>query len=959
MGKTCVDQECKSGNRGYEKQRVGPKPSYFKIRDEWLQYIPGGDEIIVNEHTRLCSEHFSPDCFQAERLGERKDREQDLTRNLLKPDAIPTIWRGYEWYEEKTVVPRPTKFSTAESRQVPQGNTCGGESPENFFSSLDDIFSKLRENENEFLLVQKDECLIAMSISTEGVVPKIQFGLKISGDLSFDAFCNDAPIKSTELGMKPPFDTKLTSYSLFVSIFQTLSNMYAKVTHKHIRSAIESLKLSNEEEDDTVSFVVEQLDLLTKEPKARRYSPSLLSEAVMLHSISPVCYRHLRGNLILLPCERHVRRLSSAITPDLGLSASTVSYITGRYSKLEDKDKLVGMLMDEVHTKKNVSYTNGQFFGMVNGVITKSLLCVMIRAAAGRYRDVICMSPISNINAEIIRKIYEKCLKVLTTIGFDVVFTMTDGLEANAKFYKMVSSGETMIEHPFDPTKKIVLLFDTVHLFKNLYNNFLSYGVFACPSFKEEGVLLIAKFSHVVELYNLELTLPIKRAHKLTAKMLNPSSVEKTNVKLADACFHESTIAALKYYAAKGHPEFSDTAEVFQIFRDWFNSMNVKSRNMDRRKRDERRASVDKNTLHNVVKYLTKFKSWVEKWVVSDLKGLSRPTFNALTHTTGGFIQLREYLINEKNVEYINSANIQSDCLEGRFRTYRQIHGPNYLCGTLQFLQAEKTLRIRALIDDGFTMKEVKELFGGKQASTSSTDFPYECLAGCKFEDIKLTEEDKSNILYYAGYISRKILQRKPANFCTDCIQMISPGVLTADSQNPHADYALSISRGGLLEPSDLVFTTAQHARFMYGYMKEHPDVEKDLNSGNPRDLFVANFIAKIKEEECSNASIMNAKCKKGHSFEPYVKSIAVAMFNCFAVNAVNEANSAIHEQKKRKVLEEKSTNAKKITKLTSGGSTLKKLPGKEDCGSCKFGKDKKKFGGKGTLKKKCENKMK
>ena len=103
----------------------------------------------------------------------------------------------------------------------------------------------------------------------------------------------------------------------------------------------------------------------------------------------------------------------------------------------------------------------------------------------------------------------------------------------------------------------------------------------------------------------------------------------------------------------------------------------------------------------------------------------------------------------------------------------------------------------------------------------------------------------------------------------------------------------------------------------------------------------------------------MNAKCKKGHSFEPYVKSIAVAMFNCFAVNAVNEGNSAIHEQKKRKVLEEKSTNAKKITKLTSGGSTLKKLPGKGDCGSCKFCKDKKKFGGKGTLKKKCENKMK
>ena len=91
----------------------------------------------------------------------------------------------------------------------------------------------------------------------------------------------------------------------------------------------------------------------------------------------------------------------------------------------------------------------------------------------------------------------------------------------------------------------------------------------------------------------------------------------------------------------------------------------------------------------------------------------------------------------------------------------------------------------------------------------------------------------------------------------------------------------------------------------------------------------------------------MESKCTQGHSFQPYVKSIAVAMFNCFAVNTVNEANSAIHEQKKRKVLTEKSTNARKITKLTSGGSSLKKMPGTEDCGLCKFCKDKKSVEGK------------
>ena len=119
----------------------------------------------------------------------------------------------------------------------------------------------------------------------------------------------------------------------------------------------------------------------------------------------------------------------------------------------------------------------------------------------------------------------------------------------------------------------------------------------------------------------------------------------------------------------------------------------------------------------------------------------------------------------------------------------------------------------------------------------------------------------------------------------------------------------------------------------------------------------MANFVAKLQQEDCTRLSIMEHKCNKGHPFRSFVRPIAVAMFNCFAVNVANEANSLIHEEKKRKIAAEKSSHTRKLLKLTSGGSTLKKMPGNEDCGICKFCKDKKKFGGKGTLRKKCEKK--
>ena len=66
-------------------------------------------------------------------------------------------------------------------------------------------------------------------------------------------------------------------------------------------------------------------------------------------------------------------------------------------------------------------------------------------------------------------------------------------------------------------------------------------------------------------------------AYKLNKKVLNPNSIEKANVQLAYACFHESTIYGLLYYSLNGYHHFKETAKFFQIIRDWFDVVNVKS----------------------------------------------------------------------------------------------------------------------------------------------------------------------------------------------------------------------------------------------------------------------------------------------------------------------------------------------------------------------------------------------
>ena len=90
-------------------------------------------------------------------------------------------------------------------------------------------------------------------------------------------------------------------------------------------------------------------------------------------------------------------------------------------------------------------------------------------------------------------------------------------------------------------------------------------------------IVIFPNFSDLEELYNIEYGKAQKMAYKLNEQVLHLQSIEKTNVKLADAAFHESTINVLTYYAAHGYGNFKDSAIFIKRIRNWFNQVNVKS----------------------------------------------------------------------------------------------------------------------------------------------------------------------------------------------------------------------------------------------------------------------------------------------------------------------------------------------------------------------------------------------
>ena len=119
-----------------------------------------------------------------------------------------------------------------------------------------------------------------------------------------------------------------------------------------------------------------------KAPTRRRYSSSLLAMTALLRRISPACYKQMQSDgFLALPSADHLRRLCSSIDMNtMSLTDSYIAYLTARYDKLNEREKLVSILMDEVYSHRSVEYINGKFYGAEGGEITKTMSCVTIES---------------------------------------------------------------------------------------------------------------------------------------------------------------------------------------------------------------------------------------------------------------------------------------------------------------------------------------------------------------------------------------------------------------------------------------------------------------------------------------------------------------------------------------------------------------------------------------------------
>ena len=116
------------------------------------------------------------------------------------------------------------------------------------------------------------------------------------------------------------------------------------------------------------------------------------------------------------------------------------------------------------------------------------------------------------------------------------------------------SPSQSSISIILETIRKPWLIFESSTISANALITIFKNIFIECP--KLEEFTISPNFSHINDLYNMELSKPVKIAYNLNDECQNPHAIEKTKVSLASHIFGKSRRNAFMYYVKNGHLEW-------------------------------------------------------------------------------------------------------------------------------------------------------------------------------------------------------------------------------------------------------------------------------------------------------------------------------------------------------------------------------------------------------------------
>lgn len=242
--------------------------------------------------------------------------------------------------------------------------------------------------------------------------------------------------------------------------------------------------------------------------------------------------------------------------------------------------------MDEIYISPQLNFKGGRLIGSSfdqSNALAKTAQVFSIASAFSNYKDVVAILPLYKNNGELLHRAVSEIIKSLHELDLYVLSIISDDNAINksmfGKFKKHIF-GFGSVCNPANSIQPLFLIYDPVHIFKNIRNNWISlssYPVFDFPDIDDPNIIRKADFTYLRQLYEREKSSVIKYGHKLSYKSLYPSNIEKQKVSLVLKVFNDANIAAINHFFGDSILGTWKSICFIKIIIKWWNIVNVKS----------------------------------------------------------------------------------------------------------------------------------------------------------------------------------------------------------------------------------------------------------------------------------------------------------------------------------------------------------------------------------------------
>ena len=159
---------------------------------------------------------------------------------------------------------------------------------------------------------------------------------------------------------------------------------------------------------ELIAFIIEQLTLLHTKKLGRRYSTKLIMTAFLWKLTSTALYKKLK-KMFFLPSINYLTKLCANLNVEP--KRLDLSYLAERTSTLTQQERIVTLMIDEIYTASRIEYSNGSFIGLTDeGLPAKTVLAFMVQSIKSKYKDVVCLVPISKLDTATLRSWFDRVM---------------------------------------------------------------------------------------------------------------------------------------------------------------------------------------------------------------------------------------------------------------------------------------------------------------------------------------------------------------------------------------------------------------------------------------------------------------------------------------------------------------------------------------------------------------------